>query len=536
MKKYLALILLSALAAAPTPVMSQDDGAGETVPAIISVPLANVRQSAEPKSPIITQVLLADEVRIIEKNSYRYRIAIPSQGGREGWVHQEAVLIPRDQGAVYLKPDRRWIIIRAPKTPALILEKTGNHHISLYGGTRLPVVETTPDGHKVQFPDRTLAVIPAEDAMPFVPDHPLFSNVNPSELAETARRFLNVRYLAGGVTAQGMDTRGLLHIVYRIHGILLDTDRAGLGSRAEKISKKDLLPGDILVFYGEGYGLYLGNGRFVHAVKKSSIQVGGIYDKRYANSLQHGLRIVGAEPQNLKKLPEMSADEILTIQAAIAELPLGRRIAFWAERFIGTPYDTDPLGLYVRTSRIIADEEVDCMYHTFRSAELALTDSPRAAFEKALELRFLHQGRVQDGLVLNYEDRYQYGEDMVFSTKWGRNVTAELGPVRTIPGSRGRDTVDILPKESLVTKKVQKGLEDGDIIFWIKDPKKRVVGEIVAHLSIVRIKSGRPMIIHAAGSKSQWKTANGGVVKEVPFADYVRDMRFIGAFITRFEQ
>jgi hypothetical protein len=26
------------------------------------------------------------------------------------------------------------------------------------------------------------------------------------------------------------------------------------------------------------------------------------------------------------------------------------------------------------------------------------------------------------------------------------------------------------------------------------------------------------------------------VVKEVPFADYVHSMRFIGAFVTRFEQ
>ena len=57
----------------------------------------------------------------------------------------------------------------------------------------------------------------------------------------------------------------------------------------------------------------------------------------------------------------------------------------------------------------------------------------------------------------------------------------------------------------------------------------------MAHLSIVRIKSGKAYLIHAAGSKNQWGTPNGGVVKEVPFADYVRNMRFIGAFVTRFE-
>jgi hypothetical protein len=58
----------------------------------------------------------------------------------------------------------------------------------------------------------------------------------------------------------------------------------------------------------------------------------------------------------------------------------------------------------------------------------------------------------------------------------------------------------------------------------------------VSHLSIVHIKSGKPYLIHAAGDKDREGRAGGGVVKEVPFADYVRNMRFIGAFVTRFEQ
>jgi hypothetical protein len=82
---------------------------------------------------------------------------------------------------------------------------------------------------------------------------------------------------------------------------------------------------------------------------------------------------------------------------------------------------------------------------------------------------------------------------------------------------------------------LQKQLQDGDIINWVKDPKKRVVEEIVAHLSVVRMKSGKPWLIHAAGNKDSATRPGGGVVKEVPFADYVNNMRFIGAFVTRFE-
>ena len=232
----------------------------------------------------------------------------------------------------------------------------------------------------------------------------------------------------------------------------------------------------------------------------------------------------------------MTADEIFLAQARVARLPLGKRIAYWASRFIGTPYDPDPLGLYVRTNRIVADNMVDCMYHTFRSVELAQSGTPGEAIDRALSLRFITQGKLADGLVTNYDQRFQYGEDMVTSAKWGRNITAELGAIKRIAGSRGKKTVDILPKNILLTTSLHKKLQDGDIIYWVKDPKKRVVEEIVSHLSIVHMKEGKPYLIHASGDKDRADKPGGGVVKEVRFADYVRDMRFIGAFVTRFEQ
>jgi cell wall-associated NlpC family hydrolase len=427
-------------------------------------------------------------------------------------------------------------VIAVPKTEALILDKTGNHKVPLYAGTRLPVLEKNPDGVTVQFPDRSIAIIDPADALPVKPSDPVINDTTPEEIASTAKKFLGVRYLAGGLTAQGMDTRGLIHLVYRIHGYPTGTDGASFRANAEHVSKKELQPGDILVFHGESEGLFLGNSRFLQTSKRNSIQLVSIYDRRYANALQYGLRIIGSSPDQKKTMAEMTADEILLAQARASRLPLGKRIAYWASRFIGTHYDEDPLGLYVRTNRIVADEKVDCMYHTFRSVELARSSTPAGAIEQALSLRFITQGKLADGLVTNYDERFQYGEDMVFSNKWGKNITAELGTPRTIPGTRGRDTVDILPKSVLAMRTFQNKLQDGDIIYWAKDPKKRAAEEIVAHLSIVHIKSGKPYLIHAAGSKEKEGSPGGGVVKEVPFADYVHSMRFIGAFVTRIEQ
>jgi hypothetical protein len=398
------------------------------------------------------------------------------------------------------------------------------------------VLQTAEKKYTVQFPDKSVAIMDVAEAMLVKSNDPVINDTRPEEVARTAKQFLNVRHLAGGISEQGMDVNGLIYITYRIHGVPLSTDRASFKGKAEQVPKKELEPGDILVFYGDGLGLYLGNGRFIQVPKKKAAQLAGISDRRYVNSLQHGLRIIGAhQPDENKSVAAMTPDEIRIAQARLARLPLNKRISSWAGRFIGTPYDTDPLGLYVSTNRIVADEKVDCMYLTFRSVELAQTNTPGEAIDRALNLRFITQGKVADGLVTNYDQRFQYGEDMVMSSKWGKNITADLGATRQIAGSRGKDTVDILPKKVLATRALQKKLLDGDIIYWVKDPNKRVVEEIVSHLSIVHIKSGKPYLIHAAGDKDREGRPGGGVVKEVPFSDYVRNMRFIGAFVTRFE-
>jgi len=228
----------------------------------------------------------------------------------------------------------------------------------------------------------------------------------------------------------------------------------------------------------------------------------------------------------------LSDSEIARIQKSLRGKPVGERIASWAERFVGTPYDEDPQGLYVTRAAIVADEKMDCMYLTFRSVELALSDAPEEAVQIALEKRFHTRGRLQDGKVLNYEDRYEYGEDMVASGKWGKEITAALGPLKRIEGTRGKDHWKILPAKQVPGR--LKRLKSGDLIFFIKDPKKRTVGESVGHLGIVKVeeKAGKKSVylIHASGSKNK-----SGAVRKVLLRDYIVKMPFVGVQVTRFQ-
>jgi hypothetical protein len=235
-----------------------------------------------------------------------------------------------------------------------------------------------------------------------------------------------------------------------------------------------------------------------------------------------------------------SAKEIQERQNLVAPMPVGFRIAYWAEQFRNLPYDTDPLGKYVRTNKIVCDEEMDCMYLVFRSVELALSRTPDEAVRKALDLRFKTKGRLDKDAVLNYDERFDYAEDMIASGKWGKDITAEIAPPAEVPGSRGYKKVEYVPKAELMEEKYYSRLKDGDIIYFIKNPAKRAVGEIVGHLGIIKMEamsesgSPAPFLINASGTKTSAKHCGGGFVKKVPLMDYISKTSFIGAKFTRF--
>jgi hypothetical protein len=223
----------------------------------------------------------------------------------------------------------------------------------------------------------------------------------------------------------------------------------------------------------------------------------------------------------------LTDEEIQKFQSSLMNNPVGEKIAFWAEKFVGAPYDKDPMGEYVTRATILADERVDCMYLTFRAVELALSRTPEEAIQIALERRFHSKGILKDGRVVNYEDRFEYGEDMIFSGRWGREITSETGKTMRIKGSRGRDFVEILPSEHLL--KGLKKLKSGDILFFVKKPEDRKVEEIIGHIGIVKVER-EVYLIHASGTKGK-----GGEVKKVLLKEYLLKMPFVGVIITRFD-
>ena len=235
----------------------------------------------------------------------------------------------------------------------------------------------------------------------------------------------------------------------------------------------------------------------------------------------------------LLALPSLAAafmpdEEIAVIQRTAAGWSTGERVAFWAEQFIDLPYDPDPLGEYVRNNVLVADDRVDCMYHTFRSVELAMGKDPADSLTVALDKRFHGKGILDNGKVSNYADRFRYGEDMLESGKWGREITAELGETVMIKGARGRERVAMIRKHDIPN--MQNMLRNGDLVFFVKDPKKRVSGEIIGHIGIIKTEEEKTYLVSAFGRKNR-----GGTVRKILLSEYSAAMPFAGIRVSRLE-
>jgi hypothetical protein len=93
-----------------------------------------------------------------------------------------------------------------------------------------------------------------------------------SELVKTAKRFIGIPYRWGGTTADnGFDCSGLTMVSYRLNGLNLPRVSRNQFQAGKWVSKKKLLPGDLVFFATKGgkrvthVGMYIGDGNFIHA-------------------------------------------------------------------------------------------------------------------------------------------------------------------------------------------------------------------------------------------------------------------------------
>jgi len=202
-----------------------------------------------------TQVLYGEQVVVLDRRGGWTRVAVPDQPspldprGYPGWL-QTWQLRPALSEA-------ETVTVTAPRARL----STG---VELSFGTRLPVLKRGAKAFTVQTP-AGIAELPTTAAKPLPRTR--------ADLVRSAKQFLGLHYLWGGLSAWGYDCSGLTWAVYRAHGITIPRDADAQANAGRPISLEDAKPGD-LIFYGTSFvhhvTMYLGRGQMIEAPNSAS--------------------------------------------------------------------------------------------------------------------------------------------------------------------------------------------------------------------------------------------------------------------------
>lgn len=127
------------------------------------------------------------------------------------------------------------------------------------------------------------------------------SEAEKRQLLEDAKYFKGGKYVWGGTTPQGFDCSGYVQYLYKKQKINLPRTAWAQSKKGLAVDKQNLQKGDLLFFLTDKkrgipvthVGIYLGDGKFIHAAsKKKGIIISPVHTGYYANKFVSAKRVL----------------------------------------------------------------------------------------------------------------------------------------------------------------------------------------------------------------------------------------------------
>jgi len=213
-----------------------------------------------------TEALMGDRVRVVRLLPHWAKVVVPSQPsqkdprGYPGWV-------PRRQLTATAPASTPTVATVVARTAWLRADDSAAQRLTeISFGTDLPVVARAGDYVRVTVPGGEVRRLATSVVSLHAPGQPALAPGR-TALTTTAKSFLGLSYLWGGLSGFGIDCSGLTWLDYRVHGIRIPRDALPQSRSGQVVTTR--LPGDLL-FYASGglvhhVSMYLGDGLMIHA-------------------------------------------------------------------------------------------------------------------------------------------------------------------------------------------------------------------------------------------------------------------------------
>jgi hypothetical protein len=266
--------------------------------AICPISIAPIRNGANDKSEMISQLLFGDLVEVLERKGRKWVRIRCDWDNFVGWVAGNQLRPVTPTEFDNYKNDYAYSLeLYHPLSNA-------EGYLPIVMGARLPAfdgIHFNLMGQQYTFSGRAY--------------HPASIQPSAAFIIKLVRKYINAPFLWGGRSPMGIDAPGLIQMAYQLAGIKLPREASQqvyIGTPVDFVEQA--LPGDIAFFENRTgkvthCGIILDNGQIIHAygkVRVDNIDHFGIYNKtesRYTHRLRVIKRILQAKQVAKPEIP-----------------------------------------------------------------------------------------------------------------------------------------------------------------------------------------------------------------------------------------